>query len=128
VRGVQFAHHEIEEPAKLVTRLCRRHARRVAGAHGIPVDAVELLVVKAVAHVHPRLAEDLHLLFGEDHVHFGVHGDGPRLPAFDRDDRDASLLDVKHLASVGRELRVRLGTRRRRELSRNRGLACEFVH
>ena len=84
VRRVQLADHQVEQPAHLVGRLRAGDARRVLRAHGVPVDAVELVVVEAVAHVGPRLAEDLHLLLREVDVDLGGDGDGPRLPRLDR--------------------------------------------
>ncbi len=100
---------------------------RVLGAHGVPVHAVELVVVEAVAHVGPRLAEDLHLLLREVDVELGGDGDGPRHARLDRHHRDASLLEIEDLAAVRRELRVGLGAGRRRQLAGDRRLARQLV-
>ena len=83
VRRVQLADHQVQQAAHLVRRLRAGDARCVLRAHGVPVDAVELVVVEAVAHVGPRLLEDLHLLLREVDVHLRRHRDRPRLARLD---------------------------------------------
>ena len=111
VRRVELADHQIQQPAHLGWRLRAGDEGRVLRAHRVPIHAVELVVVEAVAHVGPRLAEDLHLLLREVDVELGGDGDWPGHTCLDRHHRDAALFEVEDLAAVGRELRVGLGAR-----------------
>ena len=127
VRRVELADHQVEQPPHFGWRLRAGDAGRVLRAHRVPVHAVELVVVEAVAHVGPRLAEDLHLLLREVDVELGGDRDRPGLTRFDRHHRDAALFEVENLAAVGRELRVGLGAGRRRQLARDRRFARQLV-
>ena len=95
--------------------------------HSVPIHAVELVVVEAVAHVGPCLAEDLHLLLREVDIELGGDRDWPRYTSLDRHHRDSPLLEVEDLATVGRELRVGLGPGCRRQLPSDGGFARQFV-
>ncbi len=127
VRRVQVANHQADDPPEFVGRAGPRHARAVSLARGLPVDAVELRVEEVVAQQRPRLVEHLLLLGREVHRQFGRHVERARIAPLDGRDLHAAGVEEIDLAAVGRELRVRLSPRRRRQLARDRPLGGQLV-
>ena len=96
-------------------------------AERLPIDTVHLRVEEVVGENAPRLAKHRDLFTREVDVDLRAHVDRPGLPRLDVDDVDSPVLQVVHLAPVGRELRVVLESGRRRELASNRWLAGQLV-
>ena len=88
------------------------HQRSVTGPDGIPIHTVKFRIVESVALSGPCLLEHCDLFFIE--IDIDLSGDRHRANdlGIDRDALDAPSFQVVHLATVGRELRATLLTRR----------------
>ena len=94
MRRVQLADHQVEEPAHFIRRPRAGDARAYAARDGVPVHAVELLVVEPVAQEVQACRKTSHLLLREVDVELRGHGERPRLARLDRARPDAALLEV----------------------------------
>src|ERR1700741_2573526 len=101
--------------------------RCVFGAHRLPIDAVEIRIVKIIAQVRPCLVEDLELLAREVDIHLCGDRERARSAALERHYIDATLFEIKNFFAVGRELSVAFETSGGGQLPRDRGLSRKLI-
>src|SRR5947209_4804307 len=124
MRRVQLADHQAHQASNLVGRARALDVWKKLIVNGLPVGPVEFRVVEVVAHELPTLLEDLQLLAREINVHLSRDREAVlRLSLIERHDLNSTVLNEEDFFTVGRELRVRLESLRRSQLTRNGRLA-----